>query len=159
MIGVHEDVAVNEGGSIAWAFREGSPQLKSVLDDFIRTHGKGTVFGNTLLKRYLQSAKYVKEATNEAGMRKFNATVALWLSAPEVPVSVTVAAPVATEASAAKVIFCATPGISGSVAGFAVTPAGNPPGETVTVAANPFIAVAITLIDCPAARVLRRLVW
>jgi membrane-bound lytic murein transglycosylase MltF len=77
-LGVHEDVAVNEGGSIAWAFRENSPQLKAVLDDFIRTHGKGTVFGNTLLKRYLQNAKYVKDATNEAEMRKFNATVALF---------------------------------------------------------------------------------
>jgi membrane-bound lytic murein transglycosylase MltF len=77
-LGVHEDVAVNEGGSIAWAFREGSPQLKSMLDDFIRTHGKGTVFGNTLLKRYLLNAKYVKDATNEAEMRKFDATVALF---------------------------------------------------------------------------------
>jgi len=77
-LGVHEDVAVNEGGSIAWAFRENSPQLKAVLDDFIRTHGKGTVFGNSLLKRYFQNAKYVKDATNEAEMRKFNATVALF---------------------------------------------------------------------------------
>ena len=75
---VHENVALSEGGSIAWAFRENSPQLKSVLDDFIRTHGKGTMFGNTLLKRYLQDAKYVKDATNEAEMRKFNATVALF---------------------------------------------------------------------------------
>jgi membrane-bound lytic murein transglycosylase MltF len=49
-----------------------------VLDDFIRTHGKGTVFGNSLLKRYFQNAKYVKDATNEAEMRKFNATVALF---------------------------------------------------------------------------------
>lgn len=77
-IAVHEDVAVNEGGSIAWAFRENSPQLKTVLDDFIRTHGKGTVFGNTLLKRYLQNAKYVKDATDDAEMRKFNQTVALF---------------------------------------------------------------------------------
>jgi membrane-bound lytic murein transglycosylase MltF len=77
-LAVHEDVAVNEGGSIAWAFRDNSPQLKAVLDDFIRTHGKGTVFGNTLLKRYFQNAKYVKDATNETEMRKFNATVALF---------------------------------------------------------------------------------
>jgi hypothetical protein len=80
-----------------------------------------------------------------------NATVVLRLSVPEVPVSVTVAAPVAIVASAVKVIFCATPGIRVSVAGLAVTPAGNPPGETVTAAANPFIALAVTLIDCPAA--------
>ena len=75
---VHDDVAVNDGGSIAWAFRENSPQLKAVLDEYIRTHGKGTVFGNTLLKRYLQNTKFVKNATDDAELRKFNATVALF---------------------------------------------------------------------------------
>ena len=75
---VHDDVAVNEGGSIAWAFREGSPQLKGVLDEFIRTHGKGTEFGNTLLKRYLQNTKYVKDATSDAELRKFAQTVELF---------------------------------------------------------------------------------
>jgi membrane-bound lytic murein transglycosylase MltF len=75
---VHDDVAVNEGGSIAWAFRENSPELKAVLDEYIRTHGKGTVFGNTLLKRYLQNTKFVKNATDDAEIRKFNDTVALF---------------------------------------------------------------------------------
>jgi membrane-bound lytic murein transglycosylase MltF len=75
---VREDLAVNEGGSIAWALRENSPQLKRVLDDFIRARGKGTVFGNTLLKRYLQNVKYVKEATDDAELRKFEQTVALF---------------------------------------------------------------------------------
>ncbi len=63
---VHQDVSVHDGGDIAWAFRKDSPQLKAALDEFIKTHGTGTVFGNTLLKRYLQNAKYVKDATNAA---------------------------------------------------------------------------------------------
>jgi membrane-bound lytic murein transglycosylase MltF len=75
---VHDDVSVHEGDDIAWAFRENSPQLKAVLDDFIRTHGKGTLFGNTLLKRYLQNAKYVKDATTPDELRKFEQTVALF---------------------------------------------------------------------------------
>jgi membrane-bound lytic murein transglycosylase MltF len=36
------------------------------------------VFGNTLLKRYLQNVKYVKEATDDAELRKFEQTVALF---------------------------------------------------------------------------------
>src|ERR1700745_247349 len=48
-----------------------------------------------------------------------SAPVALWLSMPEVPVSVTVAVSVATVASAANVIFFATPAASVSVAGVA----------------------------------------
>ena len=34
-VAVHEDIALNEGGQIAWAMRQGSPQLKAVLDAFI----------------------------------------------------------------------------------------------------------------------------
>jgi membrane-bound lytic murein transglycosylase MltF len=75
---VHEDIFVHEGGDIAWALREHSPQLKAALDDFIKTHGKGTMFGNTLLKRYWQNAKYVKDATNPEELKKFEQTVALF---------------------------------------------------------------------------------
>jgi len=75
---VHEDISVHDGGDIAWAFRDNSPQLKAVLDDFIKLHGKGTLFGNTLLKRYLQNAKYLKDATNPDELKKFEQTVALF---------------------------------------------------------------------------------
>jgi len=75
---VHQDISVHDGGDIAWAFRQNSPQLKAVLDDFIKTHGKGTVFGNVLLKRYLQNATYVKEATNPEELKKFAQTVEIF---------------------------------------------------------------------------------
>jgi membrane-bound lytic murein transglycosylase MltF len=75
---VHEDIYIHDGGDIAWAFRQHSPQLKAVLDDFIKTHGKGTLYGNTILKEYLQSAKYVKDATNPEELKKFEQTVELF---------------------------------------------------------------------------------
>lgn len=75
---VHQDVSVHDGGDIAWAFRQNSPQLKVALDGFIKTHGKGTVFGNTLLKRYLQNATYVKEATNPEELKKFEQTIEIF---------------------------------------------------------------------------------
>ena len=75
---VHEDISVHDGGDIAWAFRADSPKLKGALDAFIKTHGKGTVFGNTLLKRYLQNATYLKEATNPEELKKFDQTVELF---------------------------------------------------------------------------------
>jgi hypothetical protein len=53
--------------------------------------------------------------------------------------------------SAAKVMFCATPGTKVSVAGFVETPAGSPLGATVTCPAKPSIAVAVTLSGCPVA--------
>jgi membrane-bound lytic murein transglycosylase MltF len=75
---VHQDLSVHDGGDIAWAFRENSPQLKVVLDDFIKTHGKGTMFGNLLLKRYLQNATYLKEATNPEELKKFAQTIEIF---------------------------------------------------------------------------------
>jgi membrane-bound lytic murein transglycosylase MltF len=75
---VHDAAPVNEGGTIAWAIRPGSPRLKDVLDGFIRTHGKGTLFGNTVIQHYWQSAKRLKDATSQDSMRHFRDTVELF---------------------------------------------------------------------------------
>ena len=83
------------------------------------------------------------------------AMVAVWLSLPEVPVKVTVADPAAA-LPAVKVIFCAAPGVNVSVAGFAVTPAGRPLSATAMGAENPFMALAVTVTDCPADPPIRR---
>jgi membrane-bound lytic murein transglycosylase MltF len=61
---LHPDMAVRRGGAIALAFRKQSPQLKALLDGFSERHGKGTLFGNQKLREYLQSTKYVKNATS-----------------------------------------------------------------------------------------------
>ncbi|MGO8970638.1 MAG: transglycosylase SLT domain-containing protein [Myxococcaceae bacterium] len=71
-------VTISNGDSIAWMFRKGSPQLKLAVNDFIRSHKLGTEFGNVLQQRYFKSARYVEEATSEAEIRKFQATVDLF---------------------------------------------------------------------------------
>jgi membrane-bound lytic murein transglycosylase MltF len=75
-ITVHDAVAVRTGGDIAWAIREGSPQLKAAVDAFVARHAQGTTVGNALLVRYLTSAKYVKDAASESERQKFLAVVA-----------------------------------------------------------------------------------
>jgi len=70
-ITVHEGIAVRSGGDIAWAIRKGSPQLKAAVDDFVTRNAQGTAVGNTILARYLKSAKYVKDAASEAERKKF----------------------------------------------------------------------------------------
>jgi membrane-bound lytic murein transglycosylase MltF len=74
-ITVHDDVAVRTGGDVGVAIRKGSPQLKAVVDDFVTRHAKGTTVGNTILKRYLKSAKYVKDAASESERKKFLALI------------------------------------------------------------------------------------
>ena len=74
-LAVHDSVAVRAGGDIAWAIRKGSPQLKAAVDDFVTRNAAGTAVGNTILKRYLKSAKYVKDAASAAERKKFLALI------------------------------------------------------------------------------------
>ncbi|MGF1641794.1 MAG: transglycosylase SLT domain-containing protein [Rhodospirillales bacterium] len=74
-IRVHDDLAVNTGGSIAWAVRKDSPHLKAAVDDFVTTAAKGTAFGNVLIKRYLRSAKWMENALAAGERRKLSETV------------------------------------------------------------------------------------
>jgi membrane-bound lytic murein transglycosylase MltF len=66
---------LREDGQLAWAMRKGSPQLKAVMDDFIKTHGKGTVFGHMMTERYMKNTKWVRNSTTEAEMKKFMSLV------------------------------------------------------------------------------------
>jgi membrane-bound lytic murein transglycosylase MltF len=69
------DLAVAENVEFVWAIQKGTPQLKAFLDDFLKTHGIGTSFGNTLMRRYLKETKYVRNARDPAEMEKFRATI------------------------------------------------------------------------------------
>jgi len=71
----HSDLALAEDVQLGWAIQKGTPQLKAFLDDFIKTHGIGTSFGNTVMRRYLKEAKYVRNATDVNEMKKFQATL------------------------------------------------------------------------------------
>ena len=69
------DLALAEDQQLGWAIQKGTPQLKAFLDDFIKTHGQGTAFGNTVIRRYFKEAKYVRNATEVNEMKKFQATL------------------------------------------------------------------------------------
>jgi membrane-bound lytic murein transglycosylase MltF len=74
----HPDLVIASGQNIAWAMRKNNPQLKQLVDEFVPTHAVGTSFGNTLLRRYLQNTKWVKNSTSSEELKKFQANVALF---------------------------------------------------------------------------------
>jgi membrane-bound lytic murein transglycosylase MltF len=74
-IQVHPDIAVRTGGEIAWAFRKNSPQLKAIINEFVKGHKKGTLMGNILFKRYLKNTKFVKNSLSEEELQKFQQMV------------------------------------------------------------------------------------
>jgi membrane-bound lytic murein transglycosylase MltF len=75
---VHETLAVRTGGEIAWAIRKESPQLKQVLNEFVRGHKKGTAFGNILFNRYLRSTKHARNSVAPEDLRRFRQAVELF---------------------------------------------------------------------------------
>lgn len=77
-ITVHEEVAVNTGGQIAWATRKDSPVLAQTINEFVNSHKKGTLLGNILYKRYLKENKWVRNALSEGDLQKFEDTLALF---------------------------------------------------------------------------------
>ncbi|MGB7727064.1 MAG: lytic transglycosylase F [Candidatus Acidiferrum sp.] len=72
---VHSDIVVKEEGQLAWATRKDSPELRNCLNEFIKTRAIGTSFGNTLVRRYLQNTKWVKDSTSPEEMEKFESYV------------------------------------------------------------------------------------
>ena len=72
---LHPNIVLKEDGQLAWATRKDSPQLRQLLNEFVEGHQLGTSFGNTVLRRYLQNTKWVKDSTSTEEMKKFDAYV------------------------------------------------------------------------------------
>jgi len=77
-ISVHPDLVIASQQDLAWAMRKNNPELKAVVDEFAKTHGVGTSFGNTLMRRYLQNTKWIKNPTTAAEIKKFNENIAFF---------------------------------------------------------------------------------
>ncbi|WP_319521905.1 transglycosylase SLT domain-containing protein [uncultured Desulfosarcina sp.] len=58
-IRIYPDVAVRQGGQIAWAVRRDNPQLKASLNRFIQSHRKGTLLGNIYFSRYYEKKTWI----------------------------------------------------------------------------------------------------
>jgi membrane-bound lytic murein transglycosylase MltF len=74
---VHSDVVVAES-PLAWAVQQNTPQLKSLLNEFIRDHKVGTLYGNTVTNKYLSGIPWVKGATTGDDLKRFEQMVRLF---------------------------------------------------------------------------------
>jgi len=66
-----QPAAVQTVGQIAWAVRKDAPELQHAADAFVRANPKGSTNYNLIHQRYLKNADYVKNATSEREMEKF----------------------------------------------------------------------------------------
>ena len=66
------NIVIANQEDLAWAARKNNPKFKELVDQFVRTHAAGTSFGNTLLRRYLESNQWITNPTNDEQIKKFN---------------------------------------------------------------------------------------
>ncbi|MDR6601027.1 membrane-bound lytic murein transglycosylase MltF [Achromobacter deleyi] len=71
-IRVYENLEVDSGSDIAFAFRKDSPKLAAMLNPFMEKNRIGTSFGNQKLTKYLKSVKWVMGATDPKEIDKFH---------------------------------------------------------------------------------------
>jgi membrane-bound lytic murein transglycosylase MltF len=74
-LALHPEIKLRSDGQIAWAIRKNSPQLKKAVNGYVGTVKQGTLMGNMLFKRYLESTKWVRRALNEEGMQRLRVTI------------------------------------------------------------------------------------
>ena len=77
-LSVHQDLVLRRGGNLAVAFRKNSPKLAAELNAFIAKNGLDSAIGRVLSKRYLESTRYVMNATSAAEREKFLAMIDLF---------------------------------------------------------------------------------
>jgi membrane-bound lytic murein transglycosylase MltF len=75
---VHEEAVVNEGGDVGWLIRKGSPELKQEIDEFAKGHGQGTLLGNTLIKKYSGSTRFLTDARSSEATKRYAQVVDLF---------------------------------------------------------------------------------
>ena len=80
---VRDDLAVNTGGHIAWAFRKESPLLAKSINDFLRSHRQGTLIGNVLLERYVENVRWIRNATSDAQIERLRPMLELFRAAAQ----------------------------------------------------------------------------
>ncbi|MFA7292588.1 MAG: lytic transglycosylase F [Rhodocyclaceae bacterium] len=72
---VHESLKLREGGSVGWAFRENSPQLAAIVNEFLKS--QRNVMGSTAkrLVAYQKRMKALKNPTAESDWQRFEKTI------------------------------------------------------------------------------------
>jgi membrane-bound lytic murein transglycosylase MltF len=76
-LNVHSDIVVAES-PLAWAVQQNTPQLRSIINEFLRDHKVGTLFGNTVTEKYLRNIKWVKDAIAGEDLVRFKQMVPLF---------------------------------------------------------------------------------
>ena len=74
-LAVRKELAIHSNSKIAWAFRKNSPQLKEIVNQFVKKNRRGTLHGNIIMKRYLKNNRWVKNPNRKKERKRFAQTI------------------------------------------------------------------------------------
>ncbi|GAB2637381.1 MltF family protein [Vibrio panuliri] len=69
-IRAHKALPLRQHGEIAWAMRKQSPKLKSVVNQYLAKHRSGTLMGNVIYGKYLDSTRWLRQVLDPNNIRK-----------------------------------------------------------------------------------------
>jgi len=75
---VRDDLTIHADGQIAWFFRKDSPQLASVVNEFMTKNRAGTLMGNVLINRYTENLQWIRNSTSEVGYERLRPLLELF---------------------------------------------------------------------------------
>ena len=73
-IQAHPEAVLSDSETFGWAMRKDSPKLMTAVNEFVKTHKQGTAFGNTIIRRYVDNPRTLKNAVAPDEIKKFNDT-------------------------------------------------------------------------------------
>jgi len=75
---LHDEIPIHRDSEIGWVVRKNTPKLLAAINDFAKSHRKGTVFGNVVYRKYTGSLGMVKQATSSVAMQRFQKTAGIF---------------------------------------------------------------------------------
>ncbi|CAM3119407.1 Solute-binding protein family 3/N-terminal domain-containing protein [Vibrio mytili] len=77
-IRVHKKIPLRKNGKIAWVMRKDSPQLKGVVNQFIKKSRSGTLLGNVIYAKYIDNTNWLNRALNPDKIARLDKLSALF---------------------------------------------------------------------------------
>jgi membrane-bound lytic murein transglycosylase MltF len=69
---VREELALRDGGEIAWAVRPDSRELRASLDAFVAQNRRGSLLGNIVFRRYFENTRWIRNPVDPDGLASFD---------------------------------------------------------------------------------------
>ena len=72
---IYDEMPLVTDDRMGWAVQNGAKNFLTLINEFVKDHKVGTIFGNTVLANYLQTTKWAKNNTAPQEMEKYRAAV------------------------------------------------------------------------------------